>query len=106
MCYSVMFYTQIFVSNKEEAGHINGVTPWKSANPADAVAVDAFKNAGSKISTLLSYCFSVMLIQGHLPTTLISSLIAPLLKKRSNVSDNNNYRPVGLANISWADSAS
>ena len=53
----------MIVSNTEVAQHIDGLTPGKSAGP-DGIPVEVFKHASPRISTLLSCCFSTMIVHG------------------------------------------
>ena len=68
------------------------------ANGADLLQSEHLKYASQKLSVMLSLIFNSMLLHGHLPDSLMKTVIIPLVKNRAgNLSDTNNYRPVALA---------
>ena len=52
----------------------------KSAGP-DGICAEALKCAHDQLSVLLSLCFTLFLSHRHLPTKLIQTTIAPIIKK-------------------------
>ena len=48
----------------------------------------------------MSLLYSSLLIHGFLPDTMMTTIIAPIIKNKSgDLSDNNNYRPIALATV-------
>ena len=66
----------------------------------DGICAEYLNFSNVKIHYLIAFCFSLCLSHGYLPTTLIETTIAPIVKNKSgNLSDSNNYRPIALATI-------
>ena len=54
-----------------------------------------FKYAHDKIAALLAIVFNAMVIHNFVPSSLLDTIIVPLLKdKYSDVTDHDNYRPL------------
>ena len=67
---------------------------------SDGLFAEHLMYADKKLVSLLSQCFSSMLIHGFLPESLIDVILVPVIKdKNSKISCKDNYRPIVLANI-------
>ena len=66
----------------------------------DHISNEHFKYANEKLHILMSLLYSSLLIHGFLPDTMMTTIIAPIIKNKSgDLSDNNNYRPIALATV-------
>ena len=66
----------------------------------DHISNEHFKHANEKLHILMSLLYSSLLIHGFLPDTMMTTIIAPIIKNKSgDLSDNNNYRPIALATV-------
>ena len=78
---------------------MNGIKSVKNgkASGLDNLYGEHFKYAHDKISVLLSIVFNCMVIHNYLPSSLLDTIIVPLLKdKHGDVTDKDNYRPLAL----------
>ena len=74
--------------------------PVDKASVYDHISNEHFKYANEKLHILMSLFYSSLSIHGFLPDTMMTTIIAPIIKNKSgNVSDNNNYRPIVLATV-------
>ena len=49
---------------------------------------------------LMTLLYNSLLMHGFLPETMMVTVIAPIIKNKSDdLSDNNNYRPIALATV-------
>ena len=96
---NVDFFDTMVISVNEISEIIRGLSNGKAAG-TDNLTAENLKYADLKLPTLLSLFVTSVLFHGHLPNSLIESVIVPIIKdKNKRVSDKNNYRPIGLSNI-------
>ena len=66
----------------------------------DGIMAEHLKYASERLHFLLSMCLTGFFIHGFLPDSMLSVLIAPVIKdKAGNINSKDNYRPIALANI-------
>ena len=66
----------------------------------DHINNEHFKYASEKLHILMFLFYSSLLIHVFLPDTVMTTIIAPIIKHKSgDLSDNNNYRPIALATV-------
>ena len=76
------------------------VVPVGKASGCDNISNEHFKYANEKLHILMSLFYSSLLIHVFLPDTMMTTIIAPIIKTKSgDLSDNNNYRPNALATV-------
>ena len=64
----------------------------------DGLSGESLKFADPILAVLLSICFTCMFKHCYLPSSMLDSVIVPLVKNRnSDLSDKNNYRPIALS---------
>ena len=64
----------------------------------DGLSGESLKFADPILAVLLSICFTSMFKHCYLPSSMLDSVIVPLVKNRnSDLSDKNNYRPIVLS---------
>ena len=65
------------------------------ASGLDNLYGEPFKYAHDKIAALLTIVFNAILIHNFLPSSLLDTVIIPLLKdKQGDITDHDNYRPI------------
>ena len=70
------------------------------AGGLDGIQAEHLKYSSNKLIPLLSMCFSSFFVHGFLPNTLMSVVLAPIIKNKSgNINSSDNYRPIALANV-------
>ena len=96
----IMTYDQsMVVSAQEICDIISNLTQGKAPGK-DKLTTEHLKFAGLNLPILLSVLCTYMLVHGYMPSTLISTVIVPIIKdKNKRIGDKNNYRPIGLSNI-------
>ena len=89
----------ITISHDEVASSIKNLDSNKSSG-LDGIQSEHLKFCNSRINYLLALCLTGCLVHGCLPIELLSVVIVPLIKNKSNsVCSKSNYRPIALANI-------
>ena len=72
--------------------------PNDKATGMDGLSGESLKFADPLLAVLLSICFTCMFKHCYLPSSMLDSVIVPLVKNRNgNLSDKNNYRPIALS---------
>ena len=67
---------------------------------SDGIMAEHLKYATERLPYLLSLCLTGFFIHGFLPDSMLSVLIAPVIKdKAGNINSKDNYRPIALACI-------
>ena len=62
---------------------------------------ESLKHADPLVCLLLSICSTCMFTHCYMPSSMIKSIIVPLVKKKcGNLADKNNHRPIALSSIS------
>ena len=70
----------------------------KKAVGNDGISSEVYKCASERLLTIMSIFFSGYMLSGKLPSTLMNTVIIPLLKcKSKDPADINNYRPNAIA---------
>ena len=70
------------------------------ATGMDNISAEHLKNCSSRLTVLLSLCFTGLFIHGFMPQNLMSVLLIPIVKnKNSKISSKANYRPIALASV-------
>ena len=68
------------------------------ATGMDGLSGESLKFADPILAVLLSICFTCMFKHCYLPSSMLDSVIVPLVKNRNgDLSDKNNYRPIALS---------
>ena len=68
------------------------------ATGMEGLSGESLKFADPILAVLLSICFTCMFKHCYLPSSMLDSVIVPLVKNRNGVlSDKNNYRPIALS---------
>ena len=63
---------------------------------------ESLKHANHLVCLLLSICFICMSTHCYMPSSMVKSIIVPLVKNKcGNLADKNNYRPIALFNMSF-----
>ena len=63
---------------------------------------ESLKHADHLVCLLLSSCFICMFTHCYMPSSMVKSIIVPLVKNKcGNLADKNNYRPIALFNMSF-----
>jgi hypothetical protein len=66
----------------------------------DGLISEHFKYSHTKLSVLLSCCFTAMLSHGFIPLFMLDTFIVPIVKNPcGKLTDMKNYRPIALSNI-------
>ena len=66
----------------------------------DGLYSEHFKYAHNRIHVLLALMYNAITIHGHVPESLMDSILVPLIKdKKGSVTSTDNYRPLMLTNI-------
>ncbi len=61
------------------------------------LAAEHFKHADTILNVYLSLLFTAFISHGHLPDSLMNTILVPLIKnKNGDIGDKNNYRPIAL----------
>ncbi|KAI5641099.1 hypothetical protein NE865_06568 [Phthorimaea operculella] len=64
----------------------------------DGISVEHLRFGGPWVVALLSVLFNVCLKHSYLPREMLKTMIAPIVKNKTNsLSDSSNYRPISLA---------
>ena len=72
--------------------------PNDKATGMDGLSGESLKFADPILAVLLSICFTCMFKHCYLPSSMLDSVIVPLVKNRNgDFSDKNNYRPIALS---------
>ena len=66
----------------------------------DGIYAEHLKYASPRLHSLLASCFTGFFVHGFLPDSMISVLLAPVVKdKAGKITSKDNYRPIALASI-------
>ena len=88
------------VTMKEVFMIVNDLPNGKSSG-FDGFNSESLKHTDPLVCLLLSICFTCMFTHCYMPSSVIKSIIVPLVKNKcGNLADKNNYRPVALSSIS------
>ena len=80
--------------------HLIGQLKFGKAAGSDDLCVEYFQFAHHKLNVLLSLCFTLFFTHSYMPSSMIETIIVPIVKNKCrNLSDSNNYRPIALATI-------
>ena len=72
--------------------------PNDKATGMDGLSGESLKFSDPILAVLLSICFTCMFKHCYLPSSMLDSVIVPLVKNRNgDLSDKNNYRPIALS---------
>ena len=92
-------YNTVKVCNSEIYDAIKSLELNKSCG-MDGIQAEHLKYCSNKVIPLLSMCFSSFFVHGFLPKTLMSVILAPIIKNKAcNMNSSENYRPIALANV-------
>ena len=75
-------YDNGMVVNVEEVEKCISEMPGKKAAGPDDLCVEHFKFCSKRVNVLLSLSLTSMLVHGHLPSSLIESLLVPIVKNK------------------------
>ena len=93
------FDRSMYVSPGEITEIINDL-PCNKSPGLDGHTSEHLKYASSQLSVLLSILMSAILIHGRVPSTMLKSVMIPIVKnKNKHITDKENYRPICLANV-------
>ena len=68
------------------------------ASGMDGLSDERLKFADPMLAVLLSICITCMFKHCYIPSSMLDSVIVPLVKNRNgDLSDKNNYRPIALS---------
>ena len=96
---SVEFSHDMIVSSYDVARAIMKLDTNKSCG-LDSIYAEHLKHASDRLSTLLAMCFTAMFIHGHLPDSMMSVVLIPIIKdKTGKINSRDNYRPIALASV-------
>ena len=88
------------VTMKEVFMMVNDLPSGKSSG-FDGLNSESLKHADPLVCFLLSICFTCMFTHCYMPSSMIKSIIVPLVKNKcGNLADKNNYRPIALFSTS------
>ena len=74
--------------------------PCNKSPGLDGLMGEHLKYANGQLSVLLSILLSAILAHGHVPNSVLKSVLVPIIKnKNKRITDNGNYRPICLANV-------
>lgn len=92
-------FEDIFVSDSEVESAIKSLKCNKAAG-LDEISAEHLKFASKNLIEVLCKCFTSLFIHGVLPESLISVVLVPVIKDKSEkLSVKENYRPIALANV-------
>ena len=87
------------VTMKEVSKIVSDLPNGKSSG-FDGLNSESLKHADPLVCLLLSVCFTCMFTHSYMPSSMIKSIIVPLVKNKcGNLADKNNYRPIALSSI-------
>ena len=87
------------VTMKEVSKIVSDLPNGKSSG-FDGLNSESLKHADPLVCLLLSVCFTCMFTHCYMPSSMIKSIIVPLVKNKcGNLADKNNYRPIALSSI-------
>jgi hypothetical protein len=93
------FEAGMIVKTHEVDFCIKNVAANKAAGP-DGLTAEHFKFCSKRILVLLSVLFSSMLIHGYLPSSMVESVLVPIVKNKcASLASKDNYRPIALSNV-------
>ena len=88
------------VTMKEVFMIVNDLPSEKSSG-FDGLNSESLKHADLLVCFLLSISFTCMFTHCYMPSSMIKSIIVPLVKNKcGNLADKNNYRPIALFSTS------
>lgn len=89
----------IYFSAREISTVLRNMSRGKSPGH-DSLSVEHLKHAGSHLPRVLAMFFALSIGHSYLPDDLMKTIVIPIIKnKTSDVSDQNNYRPISLATV-------
>ena len=92
-------YNLVKVNNSDIYDAIKSLALNKSCG-LDGIQAEHLKYSSNKLVPLLSMCFSSFFVHGFLPSTLMSTVLVPIIKNKSgNVNSSDNYRPIALGSV-------
>lgn len=66
----------------------------------DSLSAEHLKFASSRLTPLLTLCFTAFMVHGYLPDSMMTVLLVPVVKdKAGKVCSSDNYRPIALASV-------
>ena len=84
----------------KEVSKIVSDLPIGKSSRFDGLNSESLKHADPLVCLLLSVCFTCMFTHSYMPSSMIKSIIVPLVKNKcGNLADKNNYRPIALSSI-------
>ncbi len=98
--FSTLCFNQGMYVSVDEVIRLVKQIPLGKASGKDGLNAESLKYANILLSVLLSFCFSCMFKHSYIPSSMLDSVIVPLVKNKcGDLSDKNNYRPIALSSI-------
>ena len=99
LCQIVEYDLDVEVSHPEVINAIKELSDNKSCG-VDGIHAEHLKHCSDILISLLSKCFTGLLVYGTLPESMIDVVLVPIIKnKRASICSKANYRPIALAII-------
>jgi hypothetical protein len=94
-----MFQAAMVVTADDIDKCIKSMATNKAAGP-DGLTVEHFRFCSKRVLVILAFLFTAMFIHGYLPSSLIESLLMPIVKNKcASLMSKDNYRPIALSNV-------
>ena len=86
--------------NPSEIDEIIKELPCNKSPGLDGIMGEHVKHANNQLSVLLAVLVSAILVHGRVPTSMLESVIVPIVKNKiKRITDKDNYRTICLANV-------
>ena len=86
-------YTEDMTISSVDVSHLISQLKCGKAAGSDDLCAEYFNFAHHKLNVLLSLCFTLFFSHSYMPSSMIETIIVPIVKNKcGNLSDSNNYR--------------
>ena len=90
-----MQYMDDMTVSRFDVSHLISQLKCGKAAGSDDLCWEYFKITHDKLKLLLSMCFTLIFTHSYLPSSMIETIIVPIVKDMcGHLSDSNNYRPI------------
>ena len=97
LSYECEFNSNMIISPGEIEDAINNLAGGKSCG-IDGIYAEHLKYSSLNYRSLLARCMTSFIVHGHLPDTLMSVVLVPIIKDKSGkINSKDNYRPIAIA---------
>jgi hypothetical protein len=97
LSYECELNSNMIISPGEIEDAINNLAGGKSCG-IDGIYAEHLKYSSLNYRSLLARCMTSFIVHGHLPDTLMSVVLVPIIKDKSGkINSKDNYRPIAIA---------